>query len=308
LCLGLGNVRSVHADPFKHATNGQFDPGEWTNNPNLIPTVSSQSFAYDPATGAGGATLYVEQGFTQVQAAVAGGGQPDTLFLMYDINNNPTHGRAQPTAANFFDVFFQVPSDGNDYLARIFGDSTTSHQDFLLYEKPTGTVSPTTADGSFDVSDTALWTLLNPPGGQDDPDFTLAKPVGVVGFNGTTADGSNTAPNHVEVEFQLSINTTPPQSSNGPTGLYDPNDPAFWSGSGDPGGGDPPFTSGVFKLNPNGTTSVTPAFGPNGDPLLQPLAVAAPEPASLTLCALAGLCLAGYQGWRRAGRRLTARS
>ena len=188
----------------------------------------------------GGAELYVEQGVSAV------GGS--TLWLLYDIFKNPLGG-FPPAPDSFFDVFFQVNS--NDYDAHI---SSAGAQ---VYQKPGGIPSGVNPDGSLDLG--APWTRVPAADNEVHAD---------VGFGPSPDNGTN----HVIVEFDVSINTlTKP-------GLYDPS-PAFWSSSGQ-NGGDPVFTSGIFKLNPDGTTSVIPVFHSNGAPVLQP---AVPEPASLLL-------------------------
>src|SRR5207248_2942755 len=129
-----------------------------------------------------------------------------------------------------------------DYDARIHSNGSVE-----LFQKPTGTPSPLTPDGSFDVSQSP-WTAA------DATDITRARPIGAIGFGPTDLNRDN----HVFVEFQLDINNSlggrqggdPSKPDN--NGLYDP-DPAFWSGSGKPGGTDPPFTSGIFSLNPDGS-------------------------------------------------------
>jgi hypothetical protein len=117
-----------------------------------------------------------------------------------------------------------------------------------------------------------------------------------VGVESATANPFGTDPGdsapHLLAEFQLSVNTT--GGSSNPNGIYSP-DPAFWSASQDDGpvgsllSLDPPISSGIFTLNPEGGPfSIVPALGPNGDPVFQPEEVA-PEPSALALLALGGL-------------------
>jgi hypothetical protein len=264
LGLVLGNAAPVRAGPTNHVTDGLFGPLEW-NDPN-DPNVVKVQFAQ--VGTAGGATLYTEQGTPpQVATAVVALSSPTTLYLGYDIAVNPV-GRVAPTANSFFDVFFQVQSEGNDYVARILDNGTVN-----LFEKPTGTVSNLNPDGSFDLS-SAPWTALSP----SSSDFLRANPKGAIGF-GPSPDQSIP---HVFVEFQLDINNTLGGRTGGQNGLYDPR-PEFWSGSGKPGGLDPPFTSGIFSLNANGSSSVTPVLTSNGGPAQQPQDAAIPEPSSVLL-------------------------
>ncbi len=269
-----------------HLTDGQFDANEWQ-------TVTPTHF--DVVGNTGGSYLYVAQGQ---------GPQFGNLYLMYDWVNSPNLG-FDPTKVNtFFDVFFQVKD--NDYVAH-FGTTVDSQSqvgfdqtNLLVYEKSHSVVSPVNPDGSLNLSGPP-WTLLDPPGGPNDPDFTNGKFQWAIGFGASP----NSSVAHLEGEFQLTINTTvfnqqpdqPPSD-----GLYDPS-PAFWSGSGvDSGAGDPPFTSGIFTLNADGTTFVDPVVGPNGGPVQQPQD-AVPEPSSIILFALSGLFLVGHGRPRRASRR-----
>jgi hypothetical protein len=276
-CWALNGQVQAASVIHTHTTDGVFSANEW-NGPNVVST----SF---PLVGSsGGAVLYVDQGFPQVNAAIAPVPSPTTLFLGYDIATNPA-GATAPTASSFFDVFFQVASEHTDYDARIHQNGTVE-----LFQKPTGSVGPVTANGSLDVSKSP-WTAA------DSTDILRAGAVGAIGF-GPTPNNSN---NHVFVEFQLNINNSLGNRQGGDpsnpdnNGLYDPS-PAFWSGSGKPGGTDPPFTSGIFSLNPDGTSSVTPALGLDGAPLLQPLVT--PEPSTFVLAGLGAFCMAGLT-WRR---------
>ena len=152
-------------------------------------------------------------------------------------------------------------------LVRIQGST------FTAYEKPDNVIAPTPG-GGFDPTH-APWTPLS------SSDLALAGFVGAVGFG----QGVTPGPNHQLAEFQLTINGT--GSSSNPNGIYDPS-PAFWSAS---TGGvvsagaatDPPISSGIFTLNPDGTTLVSPILV-HGDPILQPQST--PEPSSLVLAAV----------------------
>jgi hypothetical protein len=194
-----------------------------------------------------------------------------TLYLAYDY----FHATTAPAPNTFFDVFFAVPPDQTDYLVRIMGTS------FTAFEKPEGVLAPTPG-GNFDPT-SSPWTPLN------SSDLTLAKFMGAIGFG--TSPNSNV--NHQIAEFQLTINTV--GRSTAANGIYDPT-PAFWSAS--TGGGfstDPPIASAIFTLNPDGTTTVNPILGANGDPILQPQN-AIPEPASLILACMSLFSVVGV-GW-----------
>jgi len=277
--------------PVQHVTDGQFTGDEWGADTN-----AAKSFF--PVVGdAGGAWLYVAQGSVV--------GQTDNLYLMYDWINSPNLGMNPLSVSTFFDVFFQVQN--SDYVAH-FGTTpdSTSSTGFdqvapLIYEKSQSVVSPVNPDGSFNLS-TPPWTLLNPPGGPNDPDFTNGNFDSAIGF-GTSP---NSATDHLMGELQMTINTTP-FTGLPSTGLYSP-EPAFWSASGSSSGSlngiggvatvDPPITSGIFTLNPDGTTTLNPLFGFDGAPVLQPQDLT-PEPSSLALVGMAGASLLGYARKRR---------
>src|ERR1700687_6132676 len=96
-----------------HTADGIFtNPNEWNT---ARATVSKQIFTKG-TDGSGGAALYVEQ-FS------------NTLNLMYDYFN-PQPGFGPNTG---FDVFFQVPSDNEDYLVQIRGSSPSN---FKVFTKP----------------------------------------------------------------------------------------------------------------------------------------------------------------------------
>jgi hypothetical protein len=258
-----------------HVTDGVITPGEWPTS-----TSSAQFFPYIPSTGAGGAYLYVDQG--SAPPAVAGvnsatrPGFGSTLYLAYDY----VHDTTPLTPGTYFDVFFQVKQENPvvDYLVRI---SSTGIQ---AYEKLDSTPAPTPG-GNFDPTQ-APWTPVEP----GDPDLSLATFKGALGF-GTSP---NSSVNHEIAEFQLNINNT--GSDSNPNGLYSP-DPSFWSASQGSNGIDPPISSAIFTLNPDGTTTVNPIFGPNGGPILQPLST--PEPSSLVMVAAGALGLLLYRGFTR---------
>jgi len=191
------------------------------------------------------------------------------LNLMYDY-------AAGASTASFFDVFFEVVPDGHAYLVRLQAAGGLE-----AFERPIGSVAPLDAHGSFDVGAGSGWTPLTAA------DLAIAQFQGAVAF-GTSQN--NPSP-HPMAEFQLTINQP------GANGIYDPS-PAFWSASvKTDGGADPPISSGIFTLNPDGTTTVTPVLGPGGAPVMQGSVL--PEPATLTLF-MAGLF--GLRAARRACR------
>src|SRR2546423_1464141 len=259
-----------------HFTDGGFnlhnggsqtsDAPEWSG-----PNVVKRFFPFIPSNGSGGAYLYVEQ-------------SGSTLFLMYDyVNGNSS-------ATPFFDVFFQDPPENTDYGVRISGNTISA------FEKPFGPPSSLNPDGSFNFSGPP-WTPL------DAADLALANFHGAVGFGASP----NSLSAHLMAEFDLTINKG---GTTNPTGIYDPA-PAFWSatctrcsGSSAAALDDPPISSAIFQLNPDGSTTVTPVLGPGGGPIQQPVETAAtPEPASLWLAApFLGLFLVQYR-LTRAGLR-----
>ena len=223
-------------------------------------TVAKQFF---PSVGvAGGAYLYVDQ-------------SGPVLNLMYDYTRSKV-------AAAFFDVFFEVVPDGHAYLVRIPGSGGLQ-----AYERPIGSIAPLDAGGSFDTGAGSGWDPLTAA------DLALAEFQGAVGFGSS----QNEAADHSMAEFQLTINRAKPGSSDRATGIYDPA-PAFWSASAKPTGlVDPPISSGIFSLNLDGTTNVTPVLDASGAPVMQGSVV--PEPATLAMC-LAGLM--GIGALRRASK------
>ena len=231
--LAPSGAYGVIGVPSPHVTDGVFTgPAEWDTSRS---TVSVFNF---PVVGnTGGANLFVEQ---------TGG----VLYLMYDYLNSASLGLNQSNFATqaTFDVFFQVPNDqpgGTDYGVHIAGSG------FSAYEKPTdGPASPLNPDGSLDFN-SPIWTALS------SADLALANFHAALGFGHDPA--TPTVPDHVLAEFQLTI-----QSTGNPDGFYDPA-PAFWSASANGGTGpalDPPISSGIFQLNPDGTTLVLPSSTP----------------------------------------------
>jgi hypothetical protein len=242
---------------FNHSDISTSDATEWGG----CGTVSKSFFA-PAADGSGGAYLYADQ-------------SGPNLALMYDYTSGDA---AAFTPSSFFDVFFEVVPDGHAYLVRI----PVAGQ-LEAFERPIGSVAPL-VNGSFAIGPGSGWEPL------DQFDLDLAQFQGAVGF-GTS---ENSSVRHPMAEFQLTINQPGP---GGHPGIYDP-DPAFWSASAKPGGAaDPPISSGVFQLLPNGTTVVVPVLGPNGGPVMQGSVL--PEPATLLLFASG---FAGMLAARRARR------
>jgi hypothetical protein len=244
-----------------HVVDGLFGPDEWTvsatNGAPARPTVAESAFKVGGAPNA--AFLYVEQSNNGTPVS-PGGPLGNRLDLMYDFVNG--------SAIAPFDVFFQVPSTNTDYAVHIVPSGPLT-----AFEKPAGTPSVLNPDGSLNLN-SPPWSPLGP----NDPDLTLASFVGAVGFGASP----NSTTLHSIAEFALSVDTSGGQGP--PNGLYSP-EPAFWSASTFPGAptgaSDPPISSAIFNLNPNGTTTVIPVLGPNGEPVLQALPV--PEPSTLGL-------------------------
>jgi hypothetical protein len=228
-----------------HNVDGQFNPLEWDVTRS---TVSKTTF---PVIGFnGGANLFVEQ-----NGAV--------LDLMYDYVNSGNTLHNDPTS--FFDVFFEVASSGDDYLVRI----NAGTNQFTSFERTHGSLAPLLADGTFDVSAGSGWSALSTA------DLNEARFKTAIGFGHDPASPSD--PDHLLAEFELSINRP------GSPGLYDPS-PAFWSASAAKTGSDPPISSAIFQLDPDGGTLVTPVYSADGGPAQRPQDVA-PEGGSLMLIA-----------------------
>jgi hypothetical protein len=252
-----------------HLTDGLFnasatsitDATEWGCS-----TVSKSEFAQ--VGNAGGAFLYADQGGGLAPTGLGFGG---TLYLMYDYVAGDPAAFSSPDS--FFDVFFEVVPDGHAYLVRI-----PEVGQLLAFERPIGDIAPLTPDGSFDLGPSSGWMPL------EADDLNLAQFQGAVGI-GTSQN--NPLP-HPMAEFQLTIN----QPGHPGSGLYDPS-PAFWSASAKAGGaGDPPISSGIFTLNPDGGTTVTPVLDPSGTPVMQGSAIPEPTTFGLFAAGLVGMCLA----------------
>ena len=257
-----------------HTTNGLFDPNEWTVgptdptpvNPNSIPR---QGFGFDATTHRGGAVLYVEQS-TNGQGAVQKFGT--TLDLMYDyIGSASALGAGSNAGNSSVDIFFEVPNDA-DYAVHI------TNSGFTAFEKPNGTPSPENADGTLHFMDPSSnpispWTSLTTA------DLALANFHTALGFGASP----NSAASHLIAEFDLTINSTGSPAGGGNPGVYDPA-PAFWSASGKSGTTDPPISSEIFNLQPDGTILASSVVNGAGDPVAQPSDV--PEPATAGLFAI----------------------
>ncbi|MES2263697.1 MAG: PEP-CTERM sorting domain-containing protein [Pseudomonadota bacterium] len=283
--LSLGLALSAQAAPL-HISNGLYDALEWTAAPNsTVPARSTVSITPFKVGGVNpGAELLVEQ---SVNGAPPAGALGNRLNLGYDCLICDT----VPAAGSTFDIFFE--SGDEDYAVRV--TSTGGSFDFAAFEKDRGVPTPLNPNGSLDLS-SPVWSGLSPA------DLALAQFVIGASFGGTPF---SSAP-HLFVEFELSVDTSGASTSAGtpPNGLYRP-EPAFWSASintGPSGPGFIPLSSAFFTLRNDGTVSVAPVLGPNGEAIV---AQAVPEPGVLALllggmAAMGSLVRRGRQGtWRR---------
>ncbi len=266
-----GGAAGVVTTP-PHVTDGMFtSPAEWDTSRSTV-----TEFHFPVVGNAGGANLFVEQ---------SGG----VLYLMYDYTNSAALG-LNPSNS-FFDVFFQVPNDntsgGEDYVVHFAGTS------FQAFEKPTsGPASPLNPDGSLDFN-SPIWTPLSAD------DLARAQFQRPPSGSAPTRGQPHRARPLCWPSFQLTIQ--PPGNPAG--GFSRPCALAFWSASvssGSEPGRPSASPSGIFQLNPDGTTLVTPVLGADGAPVLQPQDVSVPEPASLALTGLGlALLVAGRHRIRR---------
>jgi len=169
------------------------------------------------------------------------------------------------TSAIFFDVFFEIVPEGDAYLVRIDGLNS-----FQAYERPIGSTAPLTSGGAFDVGSGSGWTPL------DAGDLALANFHVALGLGPSPANG---AP-HALAEFDMTIDHASDPIP-GANGFYSP-DPAFWGASAKNNALDPPISSAIFELNPDGSIDLTPVLNASGAPVMQG-SVTTPEPGGWAL-------------------------
>ena len=301
-CAGVvTEARAITVAPHPlHVTDGMFTDFPASNSEwdETRPSVHVQDFAFNPVNGTGGAELYVEGGISL---------QQPTLWLLYDAY--ALHS-ANFQSDSFFDIFFQtkepplpdIPGSGGsttDYLIRVLQGGA-----FEAFEKPDdGLAAPLDGQGNFIVDSNSPWTPVNT---SELNDFHASLSFGFSpDHNASTGDPDP----HLIVEFDVTTRTpfiapTPGDPGQpGSPGAYDPA-PAFW-GAGKGGEHDPPMTSEIFQLNPDGSVlRADPVFDANGDPAKQPQDVATvPEPAGVLLLGIGAL---GALGARVRRQRRTA--
>jgi hypothetical protein len=270
LCVALP-VSVPSAALGAHITDGQFGADEWQD---VAPTF------FAAVGDSGGSYLYAEHETV---------GSAQTLYLMYDYVNSPAVGIDPTVVDSFFDVFFQVGDE--DYVVR-FGTTPDGMGGFTqdpleAYEKDHDQMSSTNPDGSLNLSD-PVWSQLS------SEELALARFVAAITFGSSPNSGAS----HVIAEFELSVNNADAGPENG---IYSP-DPAFWSASSFKEGLDPPISSAIFQLEPNGGVTIVPALGPGGAPVIQhqQVVAAVPEPSSFAIVAGMGLV---FVATRRVARK-----
>lgn len=250
-----------------HVINGQFDANEWTvSGSNPSPARSTVVIAPFTVNGvANGAYLHTEQSQNGDPPAGTLGNKLELLYECVVCTGPSLPGNGA------MDIFFG--EGDHDYVVHIFG--TVALPSFSAFEKSKSASSPLNLDGTLDLS-SPVWSALSAA------DLALAQFQVAMGFGSSVHSASD----HFFAEFQLSVNTAGPGQP--PNGQYSP-DPNFWSASVRGFSGVSAVGSGTFRLNSDGSTTVTPVLGANGEAIIQPL----PEPGSL---ALALLALTGL-GW-----------
>ena len=181
-------------------------------------------------------------------------------LLHIDVETATTLDLTQDGWSTFFDISFHGAV--SNYLAQFSttGNGGTYTTDVALY---TSTGTPDPGDGgAYDPFNSSYWTpnltdiglisgsIFN--NGSNDILFSFSAPL--------SPSGLLSLPSFIAVSMAIV----------GPTVL------------------DPPISSAIFTLNPDGSLDILPLLDPNGNPVLQASA-STPEPSSLALLGLGGI-------------------
>ena len=266
---------------FVITVDGQFSPAnEWSD-------VTPRAFqGGDPPV-----PKPLGTGDTLVYGALAKGtsvpGSSAELYLMYEYK-----GRTNPLFTNGQEigtVSFPVTLDGTKHALKVIVRSKGDHDFTGAHDQ-----SSSFFDVFFQLDNGAPTTASCPisPTGTQAVSALCGIEAGV-GFNASPFGAL-----HLMIELEVPLLTpanffTNPQLTKGAlNGVYSPA-PAFWGAAATDNAGDPPISSALFMLTPNGGTDICPVPGPCS------FSVNAPLPGSLWLLSL-GLAGLGL------GRRMRA--
>ena len=244
----ISNPASIH----NITTDGQFTGGQVSGGQFVIGPEWSDitPVAFTAALTAGGNPTPVAAGSPNATALLYAGLDPghDSVYLMYDykLRTNPVFAPGTVAA----DVAFPITVDANG----------PQNIDVRFTAN---------AGGGFDIT-------VNGLAGSPSVLASSLGMVGAIGFGPSALDTASHMLVELEVPLAIPANFGPAFNRAGTSGVYSPA-PAFWAADLQNNAGDPPISSAIFQINPDGSTIIRPSVGP------------VPEPGSMALLASLGL-------------------